>query len=174
MKSPELLIASIGNVYHDDHAFGGEIVHRLNDFLDDASVRIVDFGDRSEDLIEALSDDCDVAILVDSTPQTNPPDSVQLVEFKWEGSDLSAALLDGQSASTDPICALNVARAKSEQLQKAYVIRRVPANWPNMDKCLEASVELTEAAVRESIGMITSLTAELFAATVEEVAVAAH
>ena len=99
---------------------------------------------------------------------------MQLLELKLDDWDDLTGFVSHPTNCIDPITALKVARSKRCHLSKAYLIRREPANWANMEKCREASVELTEAAVRESIGMITMLVSEILSPTAVNLEQAAH
>ena len=94
MKDARVLVAGIGNIFLGDDGFGSEVARRLiarqaefspaestappdgqsardsdSPELWPPNVRVVDFGIRGFDLAYALMENCDVAILVDTTPQ---------------------------------------------------------------------------------------------------------
>ena len=89
MTRPRVLIACIGNIFLGDDGFGVEVARRLANrrlagrrsagptLPDD--VRVVDFGIRGLDLVYALLDGYETAILVDATPRGGEPGTLYLI-----------------------------------------------------------------------------------------------
>src|SRR5690349_10522091 len=64
--APRILVAGIGNVFLADDGFGVEVARRLAARPLPESVRVMDAGIRGMDLVYALLEDYDAAILVDT------------------------------------------------------------------------------------------------------------
>jgi hydrogenase maturation protease len=82
----KILVAGIGNIFQGDDAFGCEVVKRLASREMPEGVRLFDFGIRGLDLLYALMDDPDLAILIDATPQGDAPGTVYLLEPSADGA----------------------------------------------------------------------------------------
>src|SRR5215510_762446 len=80
METARILIAGIGNIFLGDDGFGCEVAERLSRREWPESVRVVDFGIRALDLVYALSDGYDAAILVDAVPRGGEPGTVYLID----------------------------------------------------------------------------------------------
>src|SRR5258705_11060191 len=86
----KILVAGIGNIFLVDDAFGVEVVQRFSAMPLPPGVTLADFGIRSYDLAYAMMDGYDVTILLDATPQGQPPGTVSLIEPDVIGLGASA------------------------------------------------------------------------------------
>jgi hydrogenase maturation protease len=75
-----ILVAGIGNIFRGDDAFGVEVARALAQSELAREADVVDFGIRGVDLVFALTDGYDVAILVDAAPRGEEPGTVSIVE----------------------------------------------------------------------------------------------
>lgn len=80
MTPTRLLVAGIGNIFLGDDAFGVEVAQRLMRRPQPEGVRVADFGIRGIDLIYALSDGCESAILIDAVPRGQTPGTLYVIE----------------------------------------------------------------------------------------------
>lgn len=84
-----ILVAGIGNIFNGDDAFGVEVAQRLARRPQPDGVKIVDFGISGLDLIYALLDNHQAAILVDTALRGHAPGTVTIVEPEMDaGSEL--------------------------------------------------------------------------------------
>ena len=83
----QLLIAGLGNVFRGDDAFGVEVVKRLAGREFPPHVDVVDFGINGIDLVYALLDRYDAALLFDTFHRDGPPGSIYVIEPEFPDSD---------------------------------------------------------------------------------------
>ena len=76
----KILVAGIGNVLLGDDGFGVEVARRLASRALPDGVRVVDFGIRGMDLVYALLDGYDAAVLVDVARRGGPPGTLYVLE----------------------------------------------------------------------------------------------
>src|SRR5689334_14728101 len=108
-----ILIAGIGNIFLGDDAFGCEVVRELSHKSWPNDVCVTDFGIRSRDLAYALADKYETVILVDATPQGEPPGTVYLIEPSLARlKQFESALPDPHSL--DPVRVLQLAGTLGE------------------------------------------------------------
>jgi hydrogenase maturation protease len=75
-----VLVAGIGNVFLGDDAFGVEVVKKLKQTSFPSGVNVVEFGIRGMDLVYALGDGYDAAILIDAAPRGAEPGTIEVIE----------------------------------------------------------------------------------------------
>ncbi|MEU8797344.1 hydrogenase maturation protease [Spirillospora sp. NPDC048819] len=78
--SRKVLVAGIGNVFHGDDGFGVEVVRRMATRPVPPGVDVIDFGIRGIDLMYALGDGYETAVLVDASARGHAPGTVSLIE----------------------------------------------------------------------------------------------
>jgi hydrogenase maturation protease len=187
MKDARVLIAGIGNIFLGDDGFGSEVARRLiaqrtasvpeestarrdgrgaRDFhspeLWPPHVRVVDFGIRGFDLAYALMENCDVAILVDATPQGGAPGTLYLIEP-------DAATMDSPTADESPIDmhamqpvrVLRLVKALGGQFNRILVLGCEPLDFGPPDLGRIGLSEPVAAALEPAIVRIESLVAEI-------------
>lgn len=104
----KILVAGIGNIFQGDDAFGCEVVKRLASRPMPEGVRLFDFGIRGLDLMYALMDDPDLAILIDAMPQGEAPGTVSLIEPLIDDRESEAPEAHG----ANPVQVLRMARPR--------------------------------------------------------------
>lgn len=75
-----VLVAGIGNIFHGDDGFGVAVAQLLARRPLPPSVRVVDFGIRGLDLVYALLDGYEAAILIDAVNRGDPPGTLSVIE----------------------------------------------------------------------------------------------
>ena len=96
MNAPSVLVAGVGNIFLGDDAFGVEVARLLATRDLGAHVRVVDMGIRAFDLMLALSDGCDAAIIIDAVRRGCPAGTILVIDPE------SGAKADGPHASIEP------------------------------------------------------------------------
>jgi len=157
MNPPRVLIAGIGNIFLGDDAFGVEVVQRLLRQSQRADVRVVDFGIRGLDLVYALLDGCETAILVDAVPRGDgPPGTLYLLEPQI---DLNAPAPLIEAHSMDPAKVLRTAMVMGAKPRQVFIVGCEPgpaANYDEGETPMEMSAPVS-AAVDEAVKMVESL-----------------
>jgi hydrogenase maturation protease len=155
----KILVAGIGNIFLGDDAFGSEVARRLMHETLPAEARVSDFGIRSYDLAYAMMDGYDATILIDITPQGQPPGTVYLIEPDLNQLDqLDEKMADAHSMN--PLKMLQMLRTFGTSPGKLYLIGCEPA----ILECEGGQIGLSEsveAAVPQAIQMIKSLVKDL-------------
>ena len=116
MKPPRILIAGIGNIFFGDDAFGVEVVRRLAGRAMPDGVRVVDFGIRGIDLAYALTDGCDVVILVDAVQRGGAP-GTRVPDRTGSGRRRTCRPPSMEPHSLDPWRVLGLARSLGGQIE---------------------------------------------------------
>jgi hydrogenase maturation protease len=149
-----ILIAGVGNIFLGDDAFGCEVVRELSNKHWPSDVRVTDFGIRSCDLAFALADKYETVILVDATPQGEPPGTVYLIE-----PDLAQLKqfesLPADPHSLDPVRVLQMAGKTGEGPKRLYLVGCEPGSLES-DNCFGLTA-VVKAAVPKAVGMIESI-----------------
>lgn len=155
---PRILVAGIGNVFMADDGFGVAVAQRLAGSELPPGVRVVDFGIRGIDLVHALQDDPDAAILIDALPGDQEPGTLSVVEPDF--GDVEAPL---DPHSLDPLSVLMTARRLGASPGRTLVVGCEPLvrmTGEEPDVVMELS-EPVEAAVDEAVALVRSLLEEL-------------
>jgi len=161
-----ILIAGIGNVFHGDDAFGCEVVRQLKRRSLPEEVTVTDFGIRNHDLVYALADHFDAAILVDAAPRGSAPGTLYLIEPDVDVSaEFDLATVNGHTL--DPVLALRVARLSGDLPEKLFLVGCEPQTLEPEDGDPGLSRKLQEA-LPDAVAMIESLVERLLEAKTEE------
>jgi hydrogenase maturation protease len=155
--SPRILVAGIGNIFLGDDAFGVHVAQRLLQRDWPENVRIGDFGIRGLDLVYALLDGCDVAILIDAVPRGAAPGTIFVIE-----PDLSAppAEMTIEAHSMDPVRVMNSARSLGARIGRVLVVGCEPTPIdPLQDMQLELSPPVA-AAIAPAVEKVEVLIAQ--------------
>lgn len=150
-----VLVAGIGNIFLGDDAFGGEVVQRLQRRPLPKGVRVEDFGIRSYDLVYALMEDWDLAILVDALPRGGQPGTVYTLEPEVLAGNGSATMADAHSMT--PVSVLQMLDAMGARKGRLLVVGCEPATVepdPEGNIGLSAPVK---AAVEGAVSVIEDL-----------------
>jgi hydrogenase maturation protease len=163
--SRRVLVAGIGNVFLGDDAFGVEVVRRLATRALPPGVDVVEFGIRGMDLVYALGDGYDAALLVDAAQRGEPPGTLSVIE---PGDDEAwAAPLEGHAM--DPVRVLALARRLGSVPARTLVVACEPhaiVDPESGDVVAELSPPVA-AAVEPAATLVASLAADLLAAPLE-------
>lgn len=157
-RAPRILVAGIGNIFLGDDAFGVEVAARLSARPLPACVRVVDFGIRGLDLVYALMDGFDLAILVDAVPRGGAPGTLYTIEP--EVPDASADQpVELATHGLDPVTVLMLARAMGSTTERLLVVGCEPAWLGDGDAGGMGLSEPVQAAIDPAIALIEELIA---------------
>jgi hydrogenase maturation protease len=155
----DVLVAGIGNIFLSDDGFGVEVVNRLRQRPLPHDVRVADFGIRGVHLAYELLDGCDVLVLVDAMPLSEPPGTVAVVEVDPDDNggpdDDRAPVIEAHSMT--PATVLGMLRGLGGRVGRIYVVGCQPAT-------LEEGIGLSPAvaaAVDDAVAAVTDLVADL-------------
>jgi hydrogenase maturation protease len=158
-----ILVAGIGNELFGDDGFGVAVLSALAArplrAPDGSELRLLNAGTRGFDLIAALMDDCDAAILVDAAPRGRAPGTLYVLD----PATRDASPCTGLDAPLDPHGlapgrALALARAAGAPLSRVFVVGCEPAPELEMSDQLSPAVR---AAVEPALQEIERLVGEL-------------
>jgi hydrogenase maturation protease len=161
---PSILVAGIGNVFMGDDGFGVAVAERLARRRLPEGVRVEDFGIRGIDLVHALQDDPDVAILVDALPGEAEPGTLTVLEPDV-GDDEPAGV---EPHAMDPVSVLRTARRLGASPGRTLIVGCEPLvrmTGDEPDVVMELSPPVA-GAVEEAVALVESLLAELTERTV--------
>jgi len=159
MTRPSILIACVGNIFLGDDAFGVEVARALHRRPIPEDVRVVDFGIRGLDLTYALMDDYDTVVLVDASPQGEPPGTLVVLEPSVSEASEGPLLLEAHDL--DPVKVLRMAEAMGANIRRLLVVGCEPTP---MDESAAMPTVLSvpvARAVEEAVPLIESLIATL-------------
>jgi hydrogenase maturation protease len=159
--SPRILVAGVGNIFLGDDAFGVEVIRALSRRPAIENVRLVDFGIRGLDLAYALTEECDLAILVDALPRGGAPGTLYTLEP--EMSDAPVADLDAHGMT--PVNVLALASRLGKPVARVLLVGCEPSSAdPEADavdvpaglsapvaRAVEPAAERVLALIREAI-----------------------
>jgi hydrogenase maturation protease len=152
---PSILIAGIGNIFLGDDGFGVEVIRRLADSALPEAVRVIDFGIRGLDLVYALQDGYETAILIDAYPHRQPPGTVSIVELDAnEATDSPGNYIEPHSMH--PMNVLRMASAMHGPLKRVLLVGCEPAILGGDEGHMGLSLPV-EAAVGEAVHATESL-----------------
>jgi hydrogenase maturation protease len=157
--TPSILVAGIGNVFMGDDGFGVAVAQRLAQRELPAGVRVEDFGIRGIDLVHALQDDPDAAILVDAFPSGAEPGTLTVLEPDVDDGDGQGL----QPHAMDPVSVLRTARRLGAAPGRTLIVGCEPLTRMTGDEpdvVMELSPPVA-AAVDEAAALVESLVAEL-------------
>jgi hydrogenase maturation protease len=152
-----ILVAGIGNIFLGDDAFGSEVVQRMSARCGTADIRIVDFGIRGLDLIYALTDGYDSAIIVDALARGGDPGTVYVIEPDLNEISQVAPVIEAHGM--DPLRVLAVARSMGAQLKNIHIVGCEPETF-GPDEGLMGLSPRVAAAVEPAIRVVESLIAK--------------
>jgi hydrogenase maturation protease len=156
--SGRILVAGIGNVFLGDDGFGVAVAQRLAGRELPARVRVVDFGIRGIDLVHALQDNPEAAIIVDALPGGQEPGTLSVVEPDLEDADTA---LDPHSL--DPLSVLITARRLGARPGRTLIVGCEPLvrmTGAEPDVLMELSPPVA-AAVDAAAALVESLIDDL-------------
>ena len=155
-ESPRILIAGIGNIFLGDDAFGVHVVQRLCRHRFPRCVRVVDFGIRGIDLVYALMDEPELAILIDAVPRSQPPGTLYLIEPQLDATASAHVQLEGHSM--DPAKVLAMVQSLGGKVGRVLVVGCEPTPMdPDTGMQMELSGDVRaaiEPAARKVIELV--------------------
>ena len=161
MTAPaNILVAGIGNIFLGDDAFGSEVAQRLLRLPQPPGVRVIDFGIRGLDLMYALNEDCDLAILIDAVPRGEAPGTLFLIEPQIDSGDDAASsnpLLDAHSM--DPLKVLRSAAAMGTLPAHLFLIGCQPSPFSEDEEMQMEMSAPVRAAIDEAVLMVQQIVA---------------
>jgi hydrogenase maturation protease len=159
-----VLIAGIGNVFLADDGFGVEVAHRLAERSWPPGIEVKDFGIRGLDLVYALGDGYDAAILIDALPRGEEPGTLSVIEPEVEPGRIG---LDAHGM--DPAKVLALAAELGRTPARVLIVGCEPAtrmDGSEQDVVGELSAPVA-AAVERAVGVVAGLAAESIEESVE-------
>jgi hydrogenase maturation protease len=168
---PRILVAGIGNIFLGDDAFGSEVARNLLRRSFPENVRIVDFGIRGLDLVYALLEGWDAAILIDAVPRPGePPGTLYVLEPRLDDAQ-DATPPSIQMHSMDPMTVLLTAKSMGARMPMLRVVGCQPSPQAEDDDGSETLMGLSDAvaaSIDEATKIVESLIALLSASVAQE------
>jgi hydrogenase maturation protease len=160
---PTILVAGIGNIFLGDDAFGVEVAQKLLRRPRRPGVRIEDFGIRGLDLVYALTDGCQAAILIDAVPRGDGlPGTLYVLEPNLDWSDDSPPQIEAHAM--DPVKVLRTAVAMGACPKQVFIVGCEPSEVSGGEDDGEQPLGMSPpvaAAVDEAVAMVESLVEKL-------------
>ena len=157
-----ILVAGVGNIFLGDDAFGSEVARRMLNRADATAsatdIRIVDFGIRGLDLVYALTDGYDGAIIVDTFARGGQPGTIYVVEP--DPHDIENATSGIEAHAMDPLRVLGMAHLMGATLRDVYIVGCEPETFGPDEGQMGMSAPVA-AALDLAIGIIESLITRL-------------
>ena len=150
-----VLVAGIGNIFNGDDGFGVAVVRKLVSAPVAENARIVDYGIRGIDLVFALLDGYDTAILVDAVQRGGAPGTLYKIEPDLEELPEVPGILEG-AHGLDPVKVLAMAKSLGARLGKIFVVGCEPATLGDESGHIGLSDSVAEA-IEPAVEMIRSM-----------------
>jgi hydrogenase maturation protease len=148
-------------VFLGDDGFGVALAERLARRALPPGVKVTDFGIRGMDLVYALGDGYDAAVLLDAAPRGEPPGTLSVIEPEVEAGDVAI-----DAHGMDPVKVLALARALGGTPPRTLVVAcepqtRMSGDDPDVVADLSEPVRLAlDAAVPLVLSVLEELTTE--------------
>ncbi|HEX3681927.1 MAG TPA: hydrogenase maturation protease [Bryobacteraceae bacterium] len=155
-RSPQILVACIGNIFLGDDGFGVEVARQLSNRTFPENVRIRDFGIRGYDLAYALLEGDDLVILVDACPRGEAAGTVYVIETDAAAAGSPAAL---DAHTMNPVAVIQLAKSMGPVSKRILLVGCEPATLGGEDGEMGLS-EPVSAAVGEAVKVVERLVAE--------------
>jgi len=159
------LIAGLGNVFKGDDAFGVEVVKRLADRAWPTQVDVVDFGINGIDLIYALLDQYDAAVLIDTYQHAGAPGTLYVIEpelpVAGEGLDPLDLMLNPHEL--DPTKVLRMVAAMDGRCHRIVLVGCEPGDFGGEWEGRMGLTDPVVAAVDAAVSVVDSLIDEWLA-----------
>jgi hydrogenase maturation protease len=152
----ETLVACIGNMFLGDDGFGCEVARVLEVTDLPSTVKVVDYGIRSLDLLYALLERYENVILVDAIRRGDNPGTIYILQ-PTGGETLPAAQRIIDPHSMDPMHLLAMARSLGEITAEIFIVGCEPLHFGDeLEGCIGLS-ESVKAAVPEAAKAVLQL-----------------
>jgi hydrogenase maturation protease len=155
-QKQRILIAGIGNIFLGDDAFGVEAIKRLAMRKLPETVRVTDFGIRGFDLMYALQDGYETTILVDASPQGQPPGTVFVMEPDLNSAGSSEQQSVVETHGMNPMNVIRMAKAMNVPLKRLLVVGCEPETLGGAEGHMGLSVTV-QAALDEAVNVIENV-----------------
>jgi hydrogenase maturation protease len=159
-RTPQVLVAGIGNTWLHDDGFGSEVVRVLRERgTPPAGVHLADFGTSGLDLAYEVMRGYDALILVDASRQGQEPGTLYVMEPTAE--DVDGSIEDGQMLDPhgmDPLNVLRFVKYVGGWPGRVVVIACEPEDVTDVGFGLSAPVE---AALVRAAGVVLETASEL-------------
>ena len=157
MTDQRILVAGIGNIFLGDDAFGCEVTKLLLQRTWPNGVRVVDFGIRGFDLVYALLDDYDAAILIDAAPRGGEPGTLYTIEPDLsELDELEAQDMMIETHGMNPMKVLSTVKSMGGRIKRILLVACEPATFGPEEGHMGLS-EPVSAAVPEAARIVENL-----------------
>lgn len=123
-----VLVAGIGNVFKGDDGFGVAVAERLAARLLPPEIRVVDFGIRGLDLVYALLDGYDAAVLIDTVRRGAAPGTIHVIEPELPDADQPPEITLSPHAM-DPQAVLRLAALLGGMCRRILLVGCEPENF---------------------------------------------
>lgn len=150
-----ILVAGIGNELFGDDGFGvaviGELARRQPQAASGSELTLMNAGTRGFDLVSALIDGYDAAILIDAARRGRAPGTLYVLDPEVRPAEAGAGLdVQLDPHSLEPSRALALARAAGAPLSRIFVVGCEPCEQLEMtDQLSEPARAAVEPAIRE-------------------------
>jgi hydrogenase maturation protease len=148
-----ILVAGIGNIFQGDDAFGCEVVKKLCQRRLPEEVQLFDYGIRGLDLMYALLDNPDLAIMIDTTSQGGPPGTLYTMEPEI---DFESPQEMPDSHAMDPLAVLRAARDMGAMPGRILLVGCEPGDLGGEEGRMGLTPPV-EAVLNEAAGMVEAL-----------------
>ena len=153
----KILVAGIGNIFQGDDAFGCEVVNLLAARKLPDGVQLFDYGIRGLDLVYALMDNPDLAILIDATPRGEAPGTLYTIEPELEGDGPGEI----QAHGMNPVQVLRAARAMGAKPGRVLLVGCEPGDLGGEEGLMGLTAPVT-AALNEAADIVEALIQKQF------------
>ena len=162
-ESPRILVAGIGNIFLGDDGFGVEVVRRLMDRGLPENVQVFDFGIRGFDLLYALLDGYDLAILIDAAPRGGEPGTLYTIEPDAAELEHSGSAVSVETHGMDPQRVLAMAKAMGGEIKRLLVVGCEPAELGEYEEGRLGLSERVSASIADAVAMVEKLVSDALA-----------
>jgi len=158
-QSPRILVAGIGNIFLGDDAFGSEVAQRLLRLPQRDGVTVIDFGIRGLDLMYALGDGFDAAILIDAVPRGEVPGTLFVLEplLDEDAAEVACPILEAHSM--DPLKVLRAVASSGTLPARTLIVGCQPAPLSDEDEMQMEISPPVRAAIDEAVAMVQEIVA---------------
>lgn len=159
------LIAGLGNVFRGDDAFGVEVVKRLAERKLPVQMDVVDFGINGIDLVYALLDQYDAALLIDTVKRGGAPGTLYIIEPEIIPPDACADPDDLTLTphDLDPFKVLRMVSALDGRCRKIVLLGCEPGDFGDEWEGRLGLTEPVAAAVENALDLIETRIGEWLA-----------
>ena len=160
-RTPQVLVAGVGNSWLRDDGFGPQVVKRLEEGGTPEGVAVFDFGSGGLDLAYEVMRGYDALVMVDVSQQGGEPGTLYVMEP--DPDEINAGLEDGEMIDPhgmDPLTVLRFVKAVGGWPGKVIVVACEPKDVEDMGMGLSSEVEnAVEGAVKVVLDTVEEMRA---------------